>query len=233
MLERFSSVQGLASSGYLLKKAGKTAKAKPVTRVQLRRPSAPARVARNSAVFLVGFMGAGKTSVGRVLGRQLRWAFEDLDDRIREREGRTVAEIFRNSGEVVFRQAEHAALRQAFEELRGGAARIIALGGGAFVQKENAALLKASGLPTVFLDASVDELWQRCCTQASESGTERPLLRNLEQFRKLYEARRENYSAASLVIQTGNRAVEAIAAEIVERLGLKELAMRTEQGDVE
>ena len=101
------------------------------------------------------------------------------------------------------------------------------------MQKENAALLKASGLPTVFLDASVDELWQRCCTQASESGTERPLLRNLEQFRKLYEARRENYSAASLVIQTGNRAVEAIAAEIVERLGLKELAMRTEQGDVE
>jgi shikimate kinase len=178
-------------------------------------------------------MGAGKTSVGRVLGRQLHWAFEDLDDRIREREGRTVAEIFRNSGEVVFRRAEHAALRQVFEELRGGAAKIIALGGGAFVQKENAALLKTSGLPTIFLDAPVEELWQRCCAQASDSGTERPLLRNLEQFRKLYEARRENYSAASLVIQTGNRAVEAIAAEIVERLGLKELAMRTEQGEVE
>ncbi|HTS09821.1 MAG TPA: shikimate kinase, partial [Candidatus Eisenbacteria bacterium] len=57
-------------------------------------------------------MGAGKTSVGRTLGQRLNWAFEDLDDRIQQREGRTIAEIFRDSGELEFRRAEHNALRQ-------------------------------------------------------------------------------------------------------------------------
>ena len=178
-------------------------------------------------------MGAGKSSVGRALGRRLNWIFEDLDDRIAVREGRTVPEIFRDSGESSFRRAEHAALQHVLEELRGGVARIVALGGGAFVQKENAALLLASGVPTVFLDAPVEELWQRCCTQAAEAGAERPLLQNMDQFRKLYETRRQSYSQASLKIQTESRPVEAIAAEIATKLGLKEIALRTEQGEVE
>ena len=178
-------------------------------------------------------MGAGKTSVGRALGQRLNWVFEDLDDRIQSREGRTVAEIFRDSGESEFRRAEHAALQQVLEELRGGVARIVALGGGAFVQEENAALLNASGVPTVFLDAPVEELWQRCCTQANQSGTERPLLRSLEEFRKLYETRRKGYARASRQIPTGNRTVEAIANEIAETLGLKKITTRMEQGEVE
>jgi shikimate kinase len=185
------------------------------------------------AVFLVGFMGAGKSSVGRALGQRLNWVFEDLDDRIQAREGRTVAEIFRDSGESEFRRAEHAALQQVLEELRAGVARIVALGGGAFVQKENAALLQASGVPTVFLDAPVEELWQRCCMQAGQSGTERPLLRSLEEFRKLYETRRRKYKKASWQIPTGSRTVETIAAEIAETLGLKKIATRTEQGEGE
>jgi len=178
-------------------------------------------------------MGAGKSSVGRALGQRLNWVFEDLDDRIEARAGRTVAEIFRDSGESEFRQAEHAALQQVLRELRGGGARIVALGGGAFAQKKNAALLKSSSLPTVFLDAPVEELWQRCCVQASQSGTERPLLRSLEEFRQLYETRRSGYSGASLQIQTGSRTVETIAAEIAQALGLKKFTMRTEQGEVE
>jgi shikimate kinase len=178
-------------------------------------------------------MGAGKSSVGRALGQRLNWIFEDLDDRIQAREGRTVAEIFRDSGESEFRRAEHAALQHVLEELRGGGARIVALGGGAFVQKENAALLKACAVASVFLDAPVEELWQRCRTQATESGTERPLLRSREQFRKLYETRRKGYAKASLKIQTGSRAVETIAAEIAKALGLKQIALRTEQGEVE
>jgi shikimate kinase len=192
----------------------------------------PAAVS-GSAVFLVGFMGAGKSSVGRTLGEQLNWVFEDLDDRIEAREGRTVAEIFRDAGESEFRRAERAALEDVLRELRGGDARIVALGGGAFVQKENAALLKRSGVPTVFLDAPVEDLWQRCCTQAHESGAERPLLQSMEQFRQLYETRSRSYSKAVLKIQTGSRAVETIAAEIAHRLGLKKIELRTEQGEVE
>jgi shikimate kinase len=194
-----------------------------------------AKLARSQSncVCLVGFMGAGKSSVGRALGLRLNWIFEDLDDRIAAREGRSVPDIFRDSGESAFRRAEHAALQQVLEELRSGMARIVALGGGAFVQKENADLLQASGVPTVFLDAPVEELWQRCCSQAAEAGAERPLLQNMDQFRKLYETRRGSYSRASLKVQTGNRPVEAIAAEIAKMLGLKEIALRTEQGEVE
>jgi shikimate kinase len=217
----------------LTKASGKTTKATPRIRVRPQRSSTAAGARCGNAVFLVGFMGAGKTSVGRVLGQRLNWVFEDLDDRIEARERRTVADIFRDSGETEFRRAEHAALQQILEELRGGIAKIVALGGGAFVQKENAALLSASGLPTIFLDAPVEELWQRCCTQAGDNGTERPLLHSLDEFRRLYEIRRRNYSRASLRIQTGNRTVEKVVAEIAEVLILKRIAMRTEEGDVE
>ena len=211
------------------KGSGKTAKRK----VQPRSQASKRTGVSGNAVFLVGFMGAGKSSVGRALGRRLNWVFEDLDDRIEAREGRTVAEIFRDAGESEFRRAERAALEHVLRELGGGGVRIIALGGGAFVQKENAALLKRSGVPTVFLDAPVEDLWERCCAQASETGVGRPLLRSREQFRKLYDTRSRSYSTATLKIQTGSRAVEAIAAEIADRLGLKKIELRTEQGEVE
>ena len=178
-------------------------------------------------------MGAGKSSVGHALGQRLNWLFEDLDDRIVSREGRTVAQIFRDAGEAGFRRAEHAALEQVLEELHGGGARIIALGGGAFVQPGNAARLRAARVPTVFLDAPVGELWQRCCKQAKESGTERPLVSDRHKFGKLHANRRRTYLKASLKIETGGRTVDAIAAEIEDVLGLKKIALRTEQGEVE
>ncbi len=178
-------------------------------------------------------MGAGKSTVGHALGRHLDWVFEDLDDRIERRESRSVAEIFRDSGEEAFRQAERAALREVLEELNTGIPRVVALGGGAFSKLKNAALLKAFSVPTVFLDAPVEELWQRCRTQADEAGTQRPLLRSWEQFRELYEARRRSYSKALLKIQTGSRPVKTIVGEIAEALGLRKIAARTEQGDVE
>jgi shikimate kinase len=188
-------------------------------------------------------MGAGKSSVGRALSEQLNWAFEDLDDRIARRERRTVAEIFRESGEPAFRKVETAALEQALQELRSGAVKIIALGGGAFVQESNAAMLKDSGALTVFLDAPVDELWRRCCEQAGKAGsgnavTERPLLKSLEQFRKLYASRRKGYMTASLTVDTAGRTIEAIAAGIAEKMGLQAIATRTEllteqEGEVE
>ena len=215
------------------KGSGKTEKAGRRRRVRPTGSSAVAVGLPGNAVFLVGFMGAGKSSVGRALGLRLNWIFEDLDDRIAARERRTVAEIFRDSGESEFRRAEHAALQQVLEELRGGGARIVALGGGAFVQKDNVALLKASGVPTVFLDAPVEELWRRCCRQATETGAERPLLRSQEQFRELYETRRRGYAKASRRIHTGNRPVEEIASEIAAKLGLRKIATRSEEGEVE
>lgn len=186
-----------------------------------------------NAVFLVGFMGAGKSSVGRALGQQLNWAFEDLDDRIERQEGRTVAEIFRDSGELEFRRAEHRALSSLLTELRAGEARVIALGGGAFVQQQNARLLQAAGVPVVFLDAPVEELWRRCLKQAGESGAERPLLRSQEQFRELFEVRRKAYAQAPIRVRTGDRTVDEISREVAEVLGLNRIKVRIEEGEVE
>ena len=81
-------------------------------------------------VFLVGFMGAGKTTVGRALSRRLGLPFEDLDDRIQGREGKTIEQIFRESGEPAFRKAETAALRELLAEI--GAASVETNGHGGF-----------------------------------------------------------------------------------------------------
>jgi shikimate kinase len=151
------------------------------------------------------------------LAARLGWAFEDLDERIERREGRTVSEIFRESGESEFRRAEHAALKELVSELGAGMNRIVALGGGAFVQKHNARLIEAGGVPTVFLDADVEELWRRCRKQR---GAERPLLSSLGSFRELYEARRPHYLKASLRQETNGKMIEEIAAEVVRALGL-------------
>lgn len=174
-----------------------------------------------AAVFLVGFMGAGKSTVGQALGRRLGWVFEDLDARIERSQARTVAEIFRDSGEQNFRRAERMALREVLAELTGGVPRIVALGGGAFVQKKNLALLQAAGVRTVFLDAPVQELWERCCQQAAGQNTQRPLLISLEKFQQLHDARRKGYLKANLSIETAGRSVDAIAHQIARTLELE------------
>lgn len=167
------------------------------------------------AVFLVGFMGAGKSSVGRELAQQLRWPFEDLDDRIQTREQRTIAQIFQESGEAEFRRVEHAALRDLLAE--NNPARVVALGGGAFVQTDNAALLEQAEVATVFLDAPVEELFRRC----QQEPLERPLRRDQEQFRRLYEIRRPYYAAATLRVETSGKPVAMIAAEVIQALRLQ------------
>jgi len=167
------------------------------------------------AVFLVGFMGAGKTSVGRVLSRRLGWPFEDLDDRIQAREGRTIEEIFRNSGEAEFRRAENRALR-ALLTAPGSIPRIVALGGGAFAQPENAQLLARAAVPVVFLDGPAEELFRRC----EQEGRERPLKGDAKQFRELYDRRRPAYLAASWRVDTSGKDVNTVAAEVACSLGL-------------
>jgi shikimate kinase len=168
------------------------------------------------AVVLVGFMGAGKSSVGAALGRRLGWPFEDLDQRIEAQQKRTVEQIFRQSGESAFRHLEHAALLSLVGEL-SAFAKVVALGGGAFAQANNAALLKRDGLSTIFLDAPVEELFRRCQGQRMD----RPLRGDLEEFRRLYETRRPCYLEAALRIDTSGKDVETVAGEAIDRLGLQ------------
>jgi shikimate kinase len=168
-------------------------------------------------VFLVGFMGAGKSSVGRALSLRLGWGFEDLDDRIQARAARSIGQIFRESGEAGFRRAEADALHELIGEL-GSSPRVVGLGGGAFVQSENAALLAQTQAPIVFLDAPVDELFRRC----QQEDLERPLRQDQKRFRELYEARRAHYLTGTLRIETAGKSVDAVAAEVACLLGISE-----------
>jgi shikimate kinase len=170
-------------------------------------------------IFLVGFMGAGKTSVGRLLADQLGWEFVDLDAVIEAREGLSVPQIFREHGERGFREREHVALRGVLAELNRNTAAVIALGGGAFVQPENFELLAAPERPSVFLDTPVEELWQRCSIPGEP---ERPLRTDPVEFRALYEKRRVHYLRSVVRVETAGKSVRDIAHEVIESLGLQE-----------
>jgi shikimate kinase len=167
-------------------------------------------------------MGAGKTTVGRALAKRLRWNFLDLDDVIEQREHKTVAEIFASSGEPAFRRMESTALAALLQDHQAGSDLILALGGGAFVQKQNRDELISAGAITVLLEAPVEELRRRC---QGEHKT-RPLAQQDARFNELFAARRADYALARFTVQTLNKSVEQVTTEI-ERL-LQSAKVRTE-----
>src|ERR1041385_3351095 len=162
--------------------------------------SASAKTRSRQRIALIGFMGAGKTTVGRALAKRLRWQFCDLDDLIEQRERQSVAQIFASIGEAGFRQAESAAAGDL----------VLALGGGAFVQEQNRLLLEHAGVITVLLEAPLEELRRRCQSEHKV----RPLAQQQERFAELFAARQSGYDRAQLRVQTLNKPVEQIAAEI-------------------
>jgi len=176
---------------------------------------------RPPAVILIGFMGAGKSCVGRSLAAALGWTFEDLDERIEENAGRVIADVFRESGEAEFRRLEHAALKQLLQDSDLDSEKVIALGGGAFVEAANASLIAATKIPTAFLDADVEQLWERCERQSRRDGIKRPLMASREGFRNLYKQRRPHYLKAQLRQETGGKKIEEIVTELIRALGLK------------
>jgi shikimate kinase len=168
-------------------------------------------------------MGAGKTTVGHALAKRLRWNFLDLDDVIEQRERKSVAEIFASSGEPAFRRAESAALAALLQDRQGGGDLILALGGGAFVQKQNREALISAGAITVLLEAPVEELRRRC--QAEHKV--RPLAQQDARFNELFAARRADYALAQFTVQTLDKSVQQVTAEI-EQL-LQSANVRTEK----
>jgi shikimate kinase len=165
------------------------------------------------AVFLLGFMASGKSTVGPELARRLGWDFIDLDSTVEAREGKSVPEIFRDHGEPGFRLAESNALQHLTQSLERNS--VVALGGGAFAQEKNRALLR--NWPSVFLNAPVEELWQR----SQSDGIERPLRKDREQFTRLYAERLPCYRQASVTVETSGRDVASICAEIERALQLQ------------
>lgn len=169
---------------------------------------------RVRAVFLVGFMGSGKSTVGQELARRLGWDFVDLDARIETRERQSIPDIFRDRGEPAFRSAETDAVRDLTTSLARES--VVALGGGAFVQEVNRELLRV--WPSVFLDAPVSELWQRCLRHEADDGAKRPLRNDPEQFARLHEERLPFYRQARIVVATSGKEPGEICQEIERAL---------------
>jgi shikimate kinase len=164
------------------------------------------------AVCLVGFMGAGKTAVGQMLAQQLGWRFIDLDDEIERAAGKSIATIFSTAGEPEFRRLEGEQLKKLLNSLKPGKPIVAALGGGAFVQRENAEMLHQAKVPAIFLDAPLEELLRRCHAQA---GRTRPLLESdQDTLSILYAERRPLYLAATATFQTTGKSVKEVASEV-------------------
>ena len=159
-------------------------------------------------IYLVGFMGAGKSTVGRELAHRMHWPFFDLDVEIEKAEGSPVRTIFQTHGEPRFREMERERLKHLSEKPRG----VIALGGGAYVDATNRDLVEATGF-SVFLDASFSAISQRIRPDGS-----RPLWADPEKARALYEQRRPFYSLARLTLLTDNQRPDVIANEIMRKV---------------
>jgi shikimate kinase len=153
-------------------------------------------------------MGAGKTTVGQALADAMGWRFADLDMLIEQREGCSIREIFETRGEPEFRRLEGEAIVRCRQLSRA----VIALGGGAYIAETNRARLREIGL-TVWLDCPLEVCLRRITGDAA-----RPLLRSREEMCELFERRRTAYGLADLVIETGDRSPQELAAEIIKLL---------------
>ncbi len=163
-------------------------------------------------IILIGLMGSGKTTVGKLLARQLNKSFIDCDEEIQRRTGVTIPHIFDVEGEDGFRQRETAAL----EDLVRRTNIILATGGGAPLSPINRELLRHAGV-VVYLKSNVHDLWQR-----TRHDHNRPLLQNADPrgtLQALFEKRDPLYnSIADIVINTGKQNVQILLVKLLEML---------------
>jgi len=167
-------------------------------------------------IVIVGFMGAGKTTVARELARLLNCRSIDLDELISERERRTPGQIIEKSGEDEFRRKETEALREVLDQLNDdSSANIIALGGGAWIVNENRKLIAERDGFTVWLDAPFELCWQRI----EDEDESRPLAHSREAAEKLMAERRSIYELADLRIAVSTEQTQReVALAIVNAL---------------
>jgi len=152
-------------------------------------PEGPSEMLRDK-IFLVGFMGSGKSTIGPIVAERLGWDFVDLDREIEREQGLSIREIFQQSGEPEFRRIETTHLRG----LKNRPACVVALGGGTFVQQENHPIVSEMGV-SVFLDCRLEVIEARCPVDGR-----RPLFEAPELVKELYTTRQPLYQKSDFSI---------------------------------
>jgi shikimate kinase len=177
-------------------------------------------------VCLTGFMGSGKSTVGRLLAARLAWHFVDLDCEIERHTGLPIAQIFEQKGEPLFRDIEHECLTRVLGWASERDARVVlALGGGTFAQPRNAALIhdvdspQRAGIAVVWLDCAIESLLQRCVLMG-----DRPLFRDEASFRRLYDERLPYYRQADYRIESSGESIRVV--EQILALGIFDRSAR-------
>jgi shikimate kinase len=173
-----------------------------------------------SNIFLVGMMGAGKTTLGRSLAKRLRREFVDTDRVLVERTGVPVATIFEIEGEEGFRRREASVLA----EVCAGGERVVATGGGIVLAEGNRALMRESGI-VVYLRARVDSLWER-----TRHDTSRPLLSTpnpRERLAEILDQRDALYrEAAHVIVDSGAQSATTLVNRVLAALRQHEATAR-------
>jgi len=170
-------------------------------------------MARNH-LYLVGYRGSGKTTVGRILADRLSLPFVDTDEEVEQRTGRTIPELFESLGESGFRELETSAIRSV--SVRESS--VISLGGGAILRPENREILKGTGF-TVWLQATAEQLAARL-TQDEAQGKRRPSLTSLGtlgEIATVLKQREPLYRESSdLILQSANSSAIELASQIAD-----------------
>ncbi|MEZ0323798.1 MAG: shikimate kinase [Hydrogenothermaceae bacterium] len=160
-------------------------------------------------IYLVGFMGSGKSTVGKLISQKLGYKFVDIDKEVEKQEDITIKEIFERFGEQYFRNVEKEKLKEFIDK----SGYVVSTGGGLGADKEMMDLMKSSGI-VIWIDASLDKILKRC-----QNDTDRPLLKlPYEKIKDLYEKRREVYKLANIYIHTDDKSPLQIFEEIQRKL---------------
>ncbi len=170
------------------------------------------RKLQSGNLILVGMMGSGKTTMGRVLAKHLGKDFVDSDEEIQKRTGVTIPHIFDIEGETGFRQRETAAIR----DLVVRDNMVLATGGGVVLMEQNRVMLQQSGI-VIYLKASVHDLWQR-----TRHDRNRPLLQTADPHAKLMELFQQRdplyLQVADIVIQSGKQSAHALMLHLADEI---------------
>ena len=174
---------------------------------------------RRSIIFLTGFMGSGKSTIGPILANTIGYNFTDLDTLIEQREGKKIGEIFKLDGEQKFREMERTLLSEVAQRPRS----VISLGGGTIANQTTLDLVKGSGV-LIYLKAEAEYIYKRLRTKS-----DRPMLRTAEgelmdsdqlqqRIGELLAGRKEFYEQAHIIIHTDDKKIGNTIDELVRTL---------------